>query len=109
MLSTSFHPLVTQALPQLNLSSVSRKVEMGVADEIFMTLVEFISSAFMIFGGALPYIPQYLQMRYLMTCYLRNINYRIFDYRSQIMKLKTELVFVLIVNINIISSLFNVL
>ncbi|XP_063681102.1 solute carrier family 66 member 2-like [Bolinopsis microptera] len=36
---------------------------MGVADELFMTLVEFISSAFMIFGGALPYIPQYLQMR----------------------------------------------
>ena len=27
---------------------------MGAADEIFMALVEFISAAFMIFGGALP-------------------------------------------------------
>ena len=38
---------------------------MGAADEIFMALVEFISAAFMIFGGALPYIPQYLKMRYI--------------------------------------------
>ena len=28
-----------------------------------MNLVEVISAGFMIFGGSLPYIPQYLKMR----------------------------------------------